>query len=485
MQKKILWIVVFVLCRIGALGQAGYFIPSERFSSGLINDICQDRYGYLWIATDYGLNKFDGYRFTQYLHHPDDSTTMSSNVAGCLFCDKDGQLWIGTSKGLDRYNYATDEFVHYRFEGGIYPRVSKIAQTRDGRLVACTSGFSGLYAVDGQRAIVSEQRDPDISFTNSILEDSHGRFWQCGFGNDFSMRDGEGLHRMTSTQGFVVDFAERDGEVLIIGLHGIHSYRDGQLSVADIDMKALAGEDVIIRRVFKDHLGNIYIGTRGRGLFCLAKDSRRLEQVECIARNMDLTTAKVWAVSEDRNGNLWIGCQSKGLMKLRRTPPLFQSWEFTSQGIELGSTVSSLCEGDGGITWCTVQGNGVYGFDEMGRIVAHPASPKPSEFIFRDRNHRYWIGTDDGLYAYNPLTGQSRLQVNFDCDRFNDMTDDGSENIYISTFSRGFCVFNTTTRQLRNFSSEMKDQQRGWLCNDWVMAMMPDRQGRIWLALRY
>ena len=41
-------------------GQAGQFFPSERFSSGLINDVCQDQYGYIWIATENGLNKFDG-----------------------------------------------------------------------------------------------------------------------------------------------------------------------------------------------------------------------------------------------------------------------------------------------------------------------------------------------------------------------------------------------------------------------------------------
>ena len=482
MQKNILLTLFFFLCQVTMHGQAGHFILSERFSSGLINDICQDKYGYLWIATDYGLNKYDGYRFTQYLHYPDDSTTMCSNVAGCLFCDKDGQLWVGTAKGLDRYDYATDEFVHYRFEGGVRPRVSKIAQTRDGRLVVCTSGMSGIYTVNGQRATAFDRRDPDISFTNSILEDSHGRFWQCGFGNDFSMRDNKGLHKMTSTQGFVVDFAERDDELLIIGLRGIHSYRNGQLGVADIDMNALGNEDVIIRRVYKDHKGDIYIGTRGNGLFCLAKDSRKLEQVECIAKDIDLSTAKVWAITGDRNGNLWIGCQSKGLVMLQRTPPFFQTWGFQSQGIHIGSTVSSICTGDDGMTWCTVQGNGVYGFDEKGRVVAHPASPKSSEYIFCDRNHRYWIGTDGGLYTYNPMTGQSNLQVSFDCDKFNYITDDGNGHIYISTFSRGFCDYDPATRQLRNFRSEMKDPQRGWLCNNWVMAMMSDRQGHIWLA---
>ena len=379
MQKKILLTLAIVLCRLWLYGQAGFFFPSERFSSGLINDICQDKYGYLWIATDYGLNKFDGYRFTTYLHDPADSLTMSSNVVGCLFCDKEGLLWVGTAKGLDRYDYATDEFVHQQFDRGTHPRVSKLYQLRDDRLIVCTSGYHGMYQVKGSQCVdyLTNQGEDRLSFINSVLEDSKGRFWRCGYDNDFIYNDVSGEHKLTSTQGFVVDFAERDDEVLIVCLRGIHSFRNGQLSVADIDMKALANEDVVIRRVFKDHLGNIYIGTRGNGLFCLAKGSHRLEPVECIARDMDLTTAKVWAMTEDRNGNLWIGCHSKGLMKLRRTAPLFNSWTFRSQGIDMGSTVSSVCEGDGGMTWCTVQGNGVYGFDEKGREAFRVYFPRP------------------------------------------------------------------------------------------------------------
>ena len=114
-MRQMLLITAAVLVSLFGLGQAGQFMPSERFSSGLINDVCQDKYGYIWVATDYGLNKFDGYRFTQFIHHPDDSMTIQSNVVTSLLCDTDGHLWIGTSKGIDRYDYATGTFIHYPF----------------------------------------------------------------------------------------------------------------------------------------------------------------------------------------------------------------------------------------------------------------------------------------------------------------------------------------------------------------------------------
>ena len=120
-MRQILLLFSVLLISVLGLGQAGQFVPSERFSSGLINDICQDKYGYIWVATDFGLNKFDGYRFTQFIHHPDDSTTVNSNVVTALYCDKDGQLWVGTSKGIDCFDYASNTFVHYPFADGLLP----------------------------------------------------------------------------------------------------------------------------------------------------------------------------------------------------------------------------------------------------------------------------------------------------------------------------------------------------------------------------
>ena len=179
-----------------------------------------------------------------------------------------------------------------------------------------------------------------------------------------------------------------------------------------------------------------------------------------MTKDMDLQTAKIWAITEDRNGNVWLGCQSKGLVMLKNTPPEFQSWSLQYQGTPLSSTISSICEGDDNMIWCTVQGNGVYGFNQQGQIVAHPACPTSAEFIFCDRSKRYWIGTNDALYAYDPKTGQANRRVSFDCDRFNDMTDDGRGNIYISTYARGFCIYNPQTNELRNLNSNQKDDEK-------------------------
>ena len=184
----------------------------------------------------------------------------------------------------------------------------------------------------------------------------------------------------------------------------------------------------------------------------------------------------------DRGGNLWLGCHRKGLLMVPLRPVDFNNWSFQSQGISLGSTISSVCEGDDGIVWCTVQGVGIYGFNNRGHVVSHPAAPEAVEFIFRDKQKRFWVGTDDGLFAYDPNTGRYQLKVNYDCDRFSDMTSDDLGRIYISTFSRGFCIYDPQTGSLRNRNFSERDSVKGWLCNNWVMGMSSDSKGYIWMA---
>ena len=484
MKRIVSFTIILFAVLMQVHAQMGHFYFSERFTSGLVNKVCQDQYGYIWVGTEYGLNRFDGYRFTPFLHRQNDPASLGNNDISSMFCDKEGRLWVGTAKGLDRYDYTTGQFVHYPFEGNVSPRVSCITQCNKGQLFVATAGY-GLFVLKDEQLVYVEDGYTTSSqnrFYNCFICDSKGRFWKSGFGDVVTMRDTDGRTvEMKSAQGNVITMIERNDEMLVISLHGISVYADGILKPAPMDMSAL-GSNIILASAFRDHNGNIYIGTRGEGLFCLPPNSLKLERVECIAWGIDLNKAKIWDINEDRNGNLWIACYSKGLVHLRHIPPQFRTMSFSAQGVDIGSTVSSVCEGDGGMIWVTVQGNGIYGFNRQGHIVAQPVCPPNPEFIYRDKQKRFWVGTDAALYTYDPMTGRSQRQVTFDCDKFNDMTSDDAGNIYISTYSKGFCIYNPQTGQLRNFRSADRDSLRGHICNDWVLAMMSDQKDRIWLA---
>jgi ligand-binding sensor domain-containing protein len=462
---KRLTILLYIL--VAACGcafcQTAQFISADQFSSSLISDLCQDRQGSVWIATDYGLNRYDGYEFQTFLHDDNDPASMGVNVVVSLLCDNEGRLWVGTNRGVDRFDADRETFVHYPFPEGETPRVSCIVQRRDGTLLIGTAGY-GAFFLDGDGKLKRFSMGKSDNYYSHIFEDSRGRLWRTGFDDMISMLNGDKTTDYRSVVGAPQGFVESADELLIACQHGFMSFRNGKMSVADIDMSSVAGRDISFSSVRANANGDIYIGTRGHGLYCIpSRRPLRLERMDINVPGIDQQTAKVSAVMFDRKGNLWTGCERKGLLLLPQRPMQFANWSFAAQNVRLGSTISSVCEGDNNMTWCTVQGVGVYGFDRQGRIKAHPSAPPAVEFIFRDRLQRYWIGTDDGLFAYDPLTGRSQLKVNFDCDKFNDMTSDETGNIYISTFSRGFCVYNPQSGSLRNYSMFDENKKLGRL----------------------
>ena len=481
-MKRLLLLAINTLLAIYVYAQTGTFLSSDRFSSSLISTICQDRQGFVWVGTDYGLNRYDGYRFVSFLHDDDNPGSLGFNVVVRLFCDREGRLWVGTNHGLDRYDAVTQSFIHYSFPNGWKPRVSTIVQRQDGTILVGTSGYGAFTLTDDGQLRQFKIPGTDDYF-NLFVEDSRGRLWKAGFDDRIFMYTGKKLETFRSEVGNPQEFIQFGDELLVLCQHGIMSYHNGKMSISDVNLAALSTKDAVFTKAAVSQTGVLYIGTRGQGVCrVVGTHQRRLEPVAINAFGIDPYTTKISAAIFDRSGNLWLGCDRKGLLMVPQRPPQFSSWTFESQGLRLSSPVSSVCEGDGGITWCTVQGVGVYGFDKTGRVVARPASPKAVEFIYRDRMHRYWIGTDDAFYAYNPATGQSEQQFAFDCDRFNDMTTDADGNLYISVYSRGLCIFNPSTGKVRNLNFSQQDKGRGRLCNNWIMSLSNDRKGLIWMG---
>jgi len=79
-------------------------------SQNAVMSISQDKLGFMWYGTRYGLNRYDGIHFKTYKNIPGNTTSIPDNIINALLTDKDGTLWIGTLAGLCRYNNETDNF---------------------------------------------------------------------------------------------------------------------------------------------------------------------------------------------------------------------------------------------------------------------------------------------------------------------------------------------------------------------------------------
>ncbi|MBI3948848.1 MAG: hypothetical protein HY314_00090 [Acidobacteria bacterium] len=87
----------------------------EGLSNAFVWDILQDRQGFMWFATEDGLNRFDGYEFTIFRHQG--PGTVSHNTIWALYEDHAGTLWVGTyGGGLNKFDRATQTFTHYQYD---------------------------------------------------------------------------------------------------------------------------------------------------------------------------------------------------------------------------------------------------------------------------------------------------------------------------------------------------------------------------------
>src|SRR5574343_192477 len=68
-----------------------------------VTAILQDKQGYLWLGTQAGLNRYDGYRITAFKNTPNDSASLQDNYIQALYEDAQGAIWVGSRGGLDRY----------------------------------------------------------------------------------------------------------------------------------------------------------------------------------------------------------------------------------------------------------------------------------------------------------------------------------------------------------------------------------------------
>ena len=106
---KILLLLCF-LPSITAFSQNSRFYGLNQLSNNFYKALCQDKQGFIWIGTEYGLCRFDGTQFVSYLNDEGDDTSLLENHIQSLTIDKEDRLWVGCNSGLQYYEPDKDAF---------------------------------------------------------------------------------------------------------------------------------------------------------------------------------------------------------------------------------------------------------------------------------------------------------------------------------------------------------------------------------------
>ena len=272
-----------------------------------IRAIAQTRDGHLWLGTDEGLARFDGYEFVIFNK---DHGDLPSNSITALSAGADGSLWIGTADGLTCYR--NKHFTTYKTKDGLPDNaITSVAQGRSGAVWSVAGTFLTRFEA-GKFTSFQSGTDLPIAAIRIVYEDSEGNLWISGFGGVAKLVHGKFVPVIgaASLEGAIVScmLKDRRGDFWVGSSKGLLMLTPSG-KIRSFDTRD-GLPDPFVRSLWEDRDGNLWAGTNG-GL-------SRLVNGSFVAPAIDSGHDRDWvrSIFEDREGNLWVGMNS-GLIRLR------------------------------------------------------------------------------------------------------------------------------------------------------------------------
>lgn len=465
------------------------FYDAEVLSSNLITSLCQDQQGYIWIGTEYGLNKFDGVHVKQYYNDDTNELSLADNVVRKLLTASDGTLWVVCNRGVQRYNRMTDGFETILFDGRPTANINDIVQGRDGKiwLLSATSGVFEVGTADTEaRRIDSVTKHIDRSSTaDNLLLDSRQRLWiaysESGLQRiDLKTGDSRYYEEQLLADTRAVDIMEDTQHRLLVLTYSALlqlNEQTGQLeAVVSYPRNAVNG-------LYTNGRGNLFISTTGSGLWEVSLQQHLTAPVADFGTHAaELQSAKVTAALEDRSGNFWIGCMQKGVIYVTRKPGSFHFLPLSQIAGNNGNVLRTVFADRQQHVYICQERGGISDIDHEGHVLHHWMGDRTVMTMREDAAQGgFWVGTyRNGLFHLDPQSGREEQMAGTNGQRVSSIAYDRQGNLYTAVFSDGLHSYTPDGRTERTLGKGQLD-----LHNAYLNTLFTDRQGLIWIGHYY
>jgi signal transduction histidine kinase/ligand-binding sensor domain-containing protein/CheY-like chemotaxis protein/HPt (histidine-containing phosphotransfer) domain-containing protein len=446
-----------------------HLTPSEGLPQGTVYDSLQDSQGFVWLATEDGLIRYDGLELYRYAYSRAAGAGPPGNFIRGIVEDAHHDLWIAIKDaGLARWNRATDTFTRFRHEpkdpGSLASDVTRavLVDTRGRIWVGMDdAGVDILDPVSGR----IEHRRHDPHDTDSLSDDEiftlaldrSGAVW---------VGTAAGLDRWQPERNAFLHFGQERG--------------------------ALTGKQVMA--VIEDHTGSLWVGTFDGGLDHVDSTGKLIESFRHDAqRPASLSSDEVRAILEDHAGHLWVGTED-GLDLLDRGTGEFSHYRHDdSDSASLrDSYVMSLYQDSAGLVWIGTRAGGVSRWNphswELGGHRPEWLGGKPVTSFADAPDHRVWIASmGGGLKQFDASSGEAR-DIDDIVGRHDALGDrrvmslrlDRRDTLWIGTMAGGL---KKLTAGGRLESVPVKRGDPHGTSAEGIQTIYEGRDGRIWLGV--
>ncbi|HVV03440.1 MAG TPA: two-component regulator propeller domain-containing protein, partial [Puia sp.] len=492
--------LLFLLACLGSFAGSGQaarynfynFSTDNGLPTNQVQHVFQDSYGFLWMATNSGLVRWDGYVLKVYTHEEGDSGSINDNIVYTIYEDSRKRLWIGTIDGLNIYNRQTDEFIKCRLiPGNDRVPVNGIIEDRRGKVWLATSFGLCNYDADHGKAnwIPVPKKGADVLFAISL--DSSNNIWAGTYNSGVLKYDqGKGLFtwfdpvpdKKGAKNRINAVLNTRDGEVWVA------NEADG-LTILDStgklvkQYKHFSGDpqayDNSVAALYEDKNGTIWIGVRGQVLYYKERGAGEIRPIDYGAQNNDNSRpVSIASITEDRFGNTWFASLSGGLFYNNIYKNVFRNYVAGS------SIITSFCElPDRKSMLVGTDGDGLLNYNILTGAISFSGIPglrrTTVNDIKRDEKGRLWIATaGDGVKVFDPSTGAvGELPEHANVKT---ILPDGNI-LWIGTFGEGLAAYDMEKKALIDYRNNNR-----WPFDmhapAWINHLFRDSRGRLWIS---
>ncbi|HEV8514326.1 MAG TPA: two-component regulator propeller domain-containing protein, partial [Cyclobacteriaceae bacterium] len=417
--------------------------------NGNVRAIVKDYQGFVWIGTEDGLHRYDGYSMKVYRKIENDTASISSNFILCLFEDSNKNLWIGTLDGsLCLYNRKKDNFIHFK------KQISK----NDSRI---NEAIRAIYEDDSKQLFIGSGR-----LLRGVLTKNpeSTQFIQVKLPTD--TLNNAGIR--------IMDISEyKDGQLLMsVNNVGLFVY---DKNTNKFTLHKIGQIEKNIQAIHIDKKRNlIWLGTWKNGLIVSDYAGEKYKRIKKGNDTHSLRHDFVPALAADSIGNLWIATDNGLSMITYKCNPLIEPVVETylpdpqNHSSIQGSIIKAVYVDSDDNLWVGVYYEGVnlyykhsthFGTIIMSNENQATVDSRSVTALVEDRSHNLWVGTDgSGLYFSKDSVGKedAAFEKITSCkgiDKIKAMKYDGDKNLWIGTWGNGLYFFNTQTRTCQNFES--------------------------------
>ena len=439
---------------------------SDGLSQSSVLAVAQDQVGFLWFATEAGVDRYDGFEFVNYGRERGNPDALASDFARDLHIAPDGSLWVATDGGgLSRWDPGTGKFRTWRHDPNddnslSSDRIRRIASDDAGNIWIGSrgTGLSMLSPSTGRFQHFSHLEDDPASL-------SHDDVYAIEAGNDGAIWVGTnaGLDRYDSLT---------------------NKFQRIESGVGKVSVRSLLLVDD----------GTLWVGTSQSGVYIV--DVETLETTQLLPETSGLASTRVNVLYEDNEGRIWAGT-NKGLSLWQADSRMFATFrnDPTDPSSLSGDAVFSVFQDRGGVLWIGTLTGGVNRWNPRSWSFGHskleaedgsePRTTNITSFT-EDPDRNVWVGTFGGGISVVSEAGHVVRSVTTDSaqplsdDRVMAMTTDRRGNVWAGTMTGGLNRIDIDTGVVTTFRAD-PDSDNSLPANG-IMALLEARNGDLWIG---